>query len=1025
VLTGQRGAGKTHLLAWVREHVQEAGGYFFLLELVPGKSFWRNVVHTLISGLQRPSPDGRDQLTVLLDRLCARVGVDENVWAAITGVLPVTRSALDEFVAALRQTDPRLGRESQYTLRALAMLRSANADAQDIAEGFLISQDEAEPDEWSAWGRRPQSKSPAEIVTELSWLLGLTGPIVLAVDQVDTLIAQNTERADPSNPAPATVGAQERAADRERGLLAEEIGDGLMELREKTRRTLIVVSCLVRTWELIQQRAVDSVADRFHADRRLERIPSPETALELVSARFAPRFASVEFTPPYPTWPVHPDALADAPRFTPRGLMKRIDVHVRNCLRAGEVRTLSRLEEDSGEETLPPPELAEVAVDAGLSARLDEVFDSLKKRADTGEAVVSGTEDVAMPPLLSAGLRAWILEQGPEGAAYSLDHGQGRRPAWHARLHQTLGESSADEIHWVFRSIAGPHHNAVKTRVERVQTLSGLTPEVQKRKVFVLRTGEWKVGDKTRQRVREFEDAGGVILPAEREDLSVFWALHVMLEEHKGPSFSAWLRLRQPASRTRLLTEAFGPPGPPTTWPPEDDTGPHQGPDRAPDEPTENGEPPTGPGSPPAVSAPPSEASPATAFPLGATVSDEAANVPGPSMKVPLESLRKHVVIFAGSGSGKTVLLRRIVEECALRGVSSIVLDPNNDLARLGAAWPQPPAGWGEGDAARAHTYLDGTEVVVWTPRRDTGRPLSFQPLPDFAAVFDDADEFALALDTAVSALAPRARVGGATARAERGRAVLRESLAYFARRGGSGLNAFIDLLADLPDGVTPLTKAPEIAGDLAQTLMAAMINDPMFGGSGIPLEPGALLTPSPGRRARVSVISFIGLPDNEQRQSFVNQLQMALFAWIKRHPAGDRPLGGLFVMDEAQTLAPSGAMTACTESTLALVSQARKYGLGLVFATQAPKGIHNRIAGNAATQFFGFLNSPVQVAAAKEMAAAKASGVADISRLSSGQFYAVGEGLAFRKVVMPMCLSYHPPSALSAEDVLALARDS
>ena len=55
-------------------------------------------------------------------------------------------------------------------------------------------------------------------------------------------------------------------------------------------------------------------------------------------------------------------------------------------------------------------------------------------------------------------------------------------------------------------------------------------------------------------------------------------------------------------------------------------------------------------------------------------------------------------------------------------------------------------------------------------------------------------------------------------------------------------------------------------------------------------------------------MISMVGLPANEpQRQGFVNQLQMALFAWIKQHPAGDRPLGGLLVMDEAQKLAPSG----------------------------------------------------------------------------------------------------------------------
>jgi DNA helicase HerA-like ATPase len=107
----------------------------------------------------------------------------------------------------------------------------------------------------------------------------------------------------------------------------------------------------------------------------------------------------------------------------------------------------------------------------------------------------------------------------------------------------------------------------------------------------------------------------------------------------------------------------------------------------------------------------------------------------------------------------------------------------------------------------------------------------------------------------------------------------------------------------------------------------------------------------------------------------------------------------------------------------LALASQARKYGLGLVFATQAPKAIHNRVVGNAATQLFGFINSPVQVAAAKEMAAAKSSTVLDISRLRAGEFYLGDEGSEFRKVRTPMCLSHHPSSALTAEEVLVRAR--
>ena len=89
------------------------------------------------------------------------------------------------------------------------------------------------------------------------------------------------------------------------------------------------------------------------------------------------------------------------------------------------------------------------------------------------------------------------------------------------------------------------------------------------------------------------------------------------------------------------------------------------------------------------------------------------------------------------------------------------------------------------------------------------------------------------------------------------------------------------------------------------------------------------------------------------------------------------------------------------------------------MFATQAPKALHNRIPGNAATQLFGFLNSPAQISAAKEMALAKGSTVPDISRLRTGEFYLAAEGAQFRKLRSPLCLSYHPSSPLSTEEVL------
>ena len=370
------------------------------------------------------------------------------------------------------------------------------------------------------------------------------------------------------------------------------------------------------------------------------------------------------------------------------------------------------------------------------------------------------------------------------------------------------------------------------------------------------------------------------------------------------------------------------------------------------------------------------------------------------------------------------MLIRRIIEEAARRGVSSIVLDPNNDLSRLGSPWPELPPGWDAADDARAADYLENTEVIIWTPRRTAGRPLSFQPLPDFSTVVDDDDEFNEAVDSAAAALEPRALIAGNTAKANHSRAVLREALQYYGRQPSTSLVGFLETLNDLPDGVSGLNNAKRLAAEVSQNLRAAMVNDPMFGGAGAAADPGALLTPTDGYRARVSVISMIGLTSDDQRQGFVNQLQMALFSWIKRNPAGDRPLGGLLIMDEAQNFAPSDRSTTSTRSTLALSSQARKYGLGLIFATQAPRGLHNHIPGNAATQFYGRLSAPAQIAVANEIAHSKGGVVPDIGKLRAGNFYAALEGAAFHKIRAPWCLSYHPQSPPTAEEVLGLARE-
>ncbi|MGC5013002.1 ATP-binding protein [Streptosporangium sp. DT93] len=987
ILEGGAGSGKTHLMSWLREQTVQREGYFFLMDVLDARNFWESAVVSIQDGLARVGADEETQLKRFLRSLTGLMQLPRKTQKTIIGNQPVTREDLDLFIEALYGIDRRVGRDTQDAARALVLLAAGDNTLVDIGESYICSIEDGESYR-QEWGFRKVRKSPQEIVRDISRLLALTGPSVMAFDQLDTFIAQSSLFAEDDSTSSATSAILQFA-------------HGLTSLREVSSRTLTVLSCLPETWTILEDLAVRSFKDRFRRATFLRRIPTPEVGAELVTVRLAEHFKDIGFDRPYPTWPVKPEAFARAPFYTPRQVLARLHEHIQKCLHHdGEITELASLDalaNMGGSSAKADPR-------EDVLQAIDIKFAMLADSADVSGALDTELEDTVLPGLISAGLQAWIVEQRGTSARYRVDPPMGRKTSLHAGLKQVLNEATEDEIHWAFRGIAATHHLAALTRLRKAALKAGLAEESPKRRLIIVRNIPWNSGPVTQAAVADFHARGGRVVTADEEDLKVMCALRDLFAESVS-HLDQWIASRRPAADLRFLKDALG------DWP--DPTAPQDPrPPTAPEEPSGRAK------SLPAPSAGSPENRPSGVPSLTVGRSDDG----GHPVSVDLEALRRHVAIFAGSGSGKTVLIRRIVEECALQGVSSIVLDPNNDLARLGDPWPQEPPAWGPGDGERAARYIADTDVVVWTPRREKGRPLAFQPLPDFAGVRDDVDEFNEAVHATMAALTPRAKAEGASSRSQLARAVLMEAVVHFGTYRNNGLDGLIHLLADFPEDISQISGAAKIADGLAQVLRAAAVTDPLFAGRGEPVDPGRLLTPAAGKRARVSVISFVGLQGDSERQSFVNQLQMALFAWIRKNPAGDLPLGGLFVMDEAQTFAPSGAMTACTQSTLALASQARKYGLGLVFATQAPKGLHNRIPGNTSTQFYGLLNADVQIEAAKAMARVKGGRADDIGSLRSGQFYVAPEGARFTKVRTPLCLTHHPRAPLTTEEVIARA---
>jgi hypothetical protein len=426
------------------------------------------------------------------------------------------------------------------------------------------------------------------------------------------------------------------------------------------------------------------------------------------------------------------------------------------------------------------------------------------------------------------------------------------------------------------------------------------------------------------------------------------------MDARKHPDFDAWLLQQQPLFKTRLFQEAGLCPPPflaPKLAPPPQDKPTPAGAKPAPTH-TQAG-----------AQAEKPKATPAASerlIPIGRRYERGALGDP---VTLATNLLPRHIAVLAGPGSGKTVLLRRIVEEAVLLGIPSIVLDPNNDLSRLGDAWPTRPESWSEEDAAKAETYRACADVQIWTPGVTSGNPISLNLLPDFAAI-DDADEREQAIGMAWTTLMPFLPGGGEKANRKKG--VLADAIRRFAAGRGGALTDLIALLAELPDDVSEDSNAQKLANEIADQLRAAIAMNPLLKSIGQPLDPRTLFK-GPSGKTRVSVINLAGLASEEARDSFVNRLQMSLFTFIKRNP---NPTGCLYVIDEAQNFAPSGAGTACKASALSLAAQARKYGLGMMFATQTPKGVDNKIVSNCTTHIYGRMNAPATIDAIYDLMA-------------------------------------------------------
>ncbi|KNY19525.1 ATP-binding protein [Methylobacterium sp. ARG-1] len=1022
-LIGQPGIGKTHLIGQLRHAVWASGGWFVLLDVLGLTDFWRSAALSYLTALLQTMPDGRRQSDAVLAGVARRFKVEAQVEAAFNTPNMDTRRIVDLLVMALMKVDAPRALKHQDVFRALCLLRAQDLSAVGLAHAWLQGYD-ADPAERASLGFRTPPPAPVDLVRGMAWIMGLGGPTLVALDQIDGVI--DASRLAAGDDLDASAG------------LAEVLAAGLLELHDVGGRGMTVMTCLQDSWIRLEERAAKPLLDRFEAPIALQGMNDKVAAAALIRGRLAPAYRAAGFVPPHPEWPFSPAAIAEAAEagMMPRTLLMRCDAVRRACLARGTVDVCHDLVHP-GDKQVDPATGNEFDLDAARTrAALDGLLD----------------DEGGLGDLLRAAFDLYALEDDPEDALDVASKGEPeqRIPPLHGRLTFIHRDENDRERHVCYRALQHQNAIAFQARLRAALTASGISTRIPDRELLIVRRGPVPGGDKTRHLVDTFKAAGGLLIDPDEADLRTFVALRDLKAkadaEDRRDRFEAWLRAQKPVRATALFHRAGlaepaqkidGRTRTPFPPPSAGEGGPRSGSGegsavsgkvasdatsagvalplsrplltQGPLSPTEGGgrTPVTAEG----LSSSRTPSAP-EAIPVGRRINADAQPV-----SLPIRLLPRHTAIIAGSGSGKTVLLRRLVEEAALAGIPAIVIDPNNDLSRLGDSWPERPAAFTDADAAQAAAYAERVEVVVWTPGVNAGNPLFLSVLPDFSGIGADPDERQQAVEMAAETLGPLA---GAKKGLQRG--VLADALRVFAERGGS-LGDFITLLADLPDGVSDIGEAARHAAKMADELRAAVATNPLLRVKGAVLDPKLLFFGADPARTRISVINLSGLGSEAAREDFVNRLQMTLFGWIKRNPS---PHGMLYVVDEAQTFLPAQRASPSLGSGIKLVAQGRKYGLGLVVATQVPKGLHNQIVSNCTTQFFGRQSAPATIAAAQEIMAAHGGAASDIGRLGAGEFYFATEGSGRpAKLTTPLCLSHHPANPPTPEQVVAAARRS
>lgn len=310
------------------------------------------------------------------------------------------------------------------------------------------------------------------------------------------------------------------------------------------------------------------------------------------------------------------------------------------------------------------------------------------------------------------------------------------------------------------------------------------------------------------------------------------------------------------------------------------------------------------------------------------------------------DELTKHAIVLGMTGSGKTGLSVRILEEVVNHGVGVLVLDLKGDISRIAVS------------AEKLSQELH-TNIKVYTPGSTNGNPVnllgSFKPPHDTG---EDTQEASILTVSSLFAL-----LGESPDPLSSNEHILLTKILdlEWSQNRSPSLIDLVERVAEPPFiqvGVMPLDRfiTPKQRDRLVAKLNGLIASPTLHVWSqGEELDFDKILSRKEGTPLRIFYLAHL---DSNQRQFFVSQFMSRLLQW-SRTLSGSQSLRTLCFLDEvAGYLPPYPLNPASKRPIVTLFKQARAVGLGMILATQNPVDLDYSVISNAGTWFVGRLQT-------------------------------------------------------------------